>query len=497
MAVRIGRAARLRRAARGRAGIVGLALALYVVAGIYAASPALGDAGSHFLGYGKPVEGRVTPGDHLQAAYNLWLPGHQLARGAAPWLDPYSFQPIAAERVNFAGWPFAIAFGPLQALFGTVGGWNLFALLTYVGAGGFAALWLRALGLPPGAAIVGGLAFALAPYRSLQTAGGHLLGPISMLLPLSLWAVERRRTLLAAAAIASIPLSGQVHLSLGAIPFFLAYAAARRDGPSNRLLLGLSGAAGAVGAGLLVYVVSIRGTTGASGRSFSEVEKYSAELLDFVTRHSRHGFETFVFLGWLTPVVAVAGLVLLARRDRGLALVLGLGVLVPIVLAVGANTPLYEPLWETLPGLGESRVPGRFLPIASLCLAALVAVVVSRLQWRYAAVGAAILLAADLRVDTYDALVADEDNAVYASIPDGGRLLEIPPYPPDRFENSVYLYYAIQSPHERPLGYSTTAPRQADRIVRLFDEPQLIRELGVRHVVQFREGRPVRYIPIE
>ena len=99
-------------------------------------------------------------------------------------------------------------------------------LLTYVGAGGLAALWLRALGLPLAAALVGGLAFALAPYRVAQSTG-HLLGPISMLLPLALYGVERRLGWLAVAALASIPLSGQVHLALGAIPFVLAYAVAR------------------------------------------------------------------------------------------------------------------------------------------------------------------------------------------------------------------------------------------------------------------------------
>jgi hypothetical protein len=169
----------------------------------------------------------VTPGDHLQTVYSLWLPGHQLARGEAPWLDPYSFQPEIEPRVNFPGWPFAIVFGPLEAVFGTVAGWNLFVLLTYVGAGGCTALWLRALGLPVGAALVGGLAFALAPYRVAQSTG-HLLGPISLLLPLALYGIERRRTWLAVAALASIPLSGQVHLALGAIPFALAYALARR-----------------------------------------------------------------------------------------------------------------------------------------------------------------------------------------------------------------------------------------------------------------------------
>jgi hypothetical protein len=475
---------------------------------VFAASPALVDGGSRFLGYGRPVDSRVTPGDHLQTAYNLWLPGHQLTRGAAPWLDPYSFQPIADRRVNFAAWPFALVFGPLKALFGTVVGWNLFVLLTYVGAGGVAALWLRALGLPLGAALVGGLAFALAPYRSLQTAGGHLLGPISMLLPLSLWAVERRRAWVAAAALTSIPLSGQVHLALGAIPFFVAYAYARRAG--HRMVVA---PATAVAAGILVYVESIRGTTGASGRSFGQVERYSAELLDFVTRHSRHGFESFVFLGWLTPLLAFAGVALLAagrlvtlsyKPDRGLAAVLGAGIVVPSLLALGANTPLYEPLWEAVPGLGHTRVPGRLLPIAALCLAAGAAVAVgaciSELQARrrpgaaLAAALAAVLVAADLRVDTYDRLVADEDNPVYASIPDDGRvLLETPVYLPERQENSVYLYYVMQAPHPRPLGYSTTAPSAAQRLAK-DGVLALVEQADVRHLVEFRDGRPARYV---
>jgi hypothetical protein len=431
----------------------------------------------------------VTPGDHLQTAYNLWLPGNQLANGRAPWLDPYSFQPYADERVNFAGWPFAAVFGPLQALFGTVAAWNVFVLLTYLGAGGLTALWLRALGLPLGAALVGGLAFALAPYRSLQTAGGHLLGPVSMLLPLSLWALERRRALLATVAIASVPLSGQVHLALGAIVLFLAYARAR-----ERPVIGFAGAAAAAAAGLVVYVAGIRGSTGASGRSFEEVERYSVELLDLVTRHSRHGFETFVFLGWLTPLLAIAGLVLLARRDGGLAAVLGLGVLVPVVLALGANTPLYEPLWEVVPGLGQTRVPGRLLPIACLALAALAAFVVSRVRWRYAALAAVVLVAADLRVDTYDPLVADEDNAVYAELRErpGGRLLERPVHLPEAQAGSVYLYYSMQAPGERPLGYSTTAPTAADDTARDLRAGRRLDELGIRWVVEFDRGVPQR-----
>src|SRR5207302_2596213 len=226
MAGRGGRGARLRRAARSRAAFVALACALYLGAGVAATWPAVEHAGSSFVAGGAPGHGEAAPGDHLQTLYHLWLVGHQLDHGKAPWRDPYSFRPESKATLNFAGWPFGLAFWPLDAAFGHVRGWNAFVLLTYLAAGGLACLWLRELGLPRGAALAGGLAFAIAPYRVAQSAG-HLLGPISVLLPLALYTVERRRLALAAVAVASIPLSGQVHLALGAVPFVCAYALVR------------------------------------------------------------------------------------------------------------------------------------------------------------------------------------------------------------------------------------------------------------------------------
>lgn len=441
-----------------------------------------------FLGYGVAREGRVTPGDHLQTVYQLWLPGHQLARGEAPWLDPYSFQPAVEPRVNFAGWPFALVFGPLEALLGTVSGWNAFVLLTYIGAGGFTALWLRSLGLGVGPALVGGLAFALAPYRVAQSTG-HLLGPVSMLLPLALWGIERRAAWLAAAALASIPLSGQVHLALGAIPFVLAYAGARRRGRT-----GLLAAGAAVGAGLLVWALTLRDAT---ERPYAEVERYSATLLDFVRRDPGE-FERFAYLGWLLPLAAAAGLGALCFRntkffDPRRALVLGLGVLVPCLLALGSNLPGYGLLWRNSP-LGATRVPERLLPIACLCLAALAAhaiACVSETQslGRLAAAIAALVVAVDLWVPLYDPLNADPGNPVYAQVRDAppGRLLELPALPPDAYAGSVYLYYAMQAPRERVLGYSTSAPPEAFAAARDPDP----RRLGIGVVVRYRDGRPV------
>jgi hypothetical protein len=440
----------------------------------------------------RGLPGAAAPGDHLQTTWQLWLPGHQLGRGEALWVDPYSFRPEAEPRVNFGGWPFGLLFWPLHALLGTVGAWNAFVLLGYVGAGGVAFFWLRSLGLGIAPALVGGLAFALAPYRAVQAGAGHLLAWIAMLLPLSLWAWERRAYPLAAAALASIPLSGQVHLALGAIPFFALYALLR--GGSRQWVGG--GVAGAVAAGVVVWALSIRGSSG-EARSFAQVERYSADLADLVSRDPRHGVEAFVLLGWLTPLLALAGLAVLRNR---LGLVLGLAAAIPCLLALGANLPGYETLWRHTPGFHSTRVPERWMPIACLAVAALAAFAVARLRWRAAPLLALVLVAVDLRagVTAVRPTAADEENRAYAAVSTAplGRLLELPVYAPDRQEASVYLYYAIQAPRERPAGYSTVAPKEAVRVTRELQpctDVRSLAELGVRLLAV--HGRPRCGVP--
>ena len=503
MAVRGGRGAGLRRAALGRPGLVALLVAVYLGAGLLATAPRLGDAGSRFLARGTPVPGEAAAGDHLQAEYHLWLVGHQLSRGAAPWRDPYTFRPESPPRWNFGGWPFGLPFWPLTVLFGPVLGWNVFVLLTYLAAGTFAYLWLRELRLPVGAALVGGLVFALEPYRVAQSAG-HLRGPISVLLPLSLWAFERSRRgsrwwlAGAAAALASIPFS-DVHLALGAIPFFVLYALLR----GGRIAAVATAVPAVVGA-LVVGHFSATGI-GAGGRSLREVAHYSATGLDFVTRHPRHGLESFVFLGWLAPLLAVAGLVVLVvTRRYGLAAALAVGAVVPMLLALGTHFPLYEPIWHHFPPLRYPRVPERQMPVACLALGALVAFAVAWIARAFPKLVtvcyllAVLALAVDLRVWVYQAAAADRDNGAYQALRDAppGRLLEVPVLDPSVHLGSIYLWYDQVAQRERPGGYSTIAPKRAARLsLRLSglncgdwrpDDNALLRRLGVRYVAFHR-----------
>jgi hypothetical protein len=450
-----------------------------------------------FLARGGDGHGEATPGDHLQSAYNLWLPGHQLEQGRAPWRDPYSFQPESDPLLNLQGLVFGFPYWPLERLLGAVGAWNAFTLLSYVLAGGLACAWLRAAGVPRAAALAGGLVFALAPYRVAQSTG-HMLGPVSALLALALYGLENARTrgtpwlVLAGAGLVAIPLSGQLHLALGAIPLFLGYAAVRLR---PRVVGAAVAAAVAAGAGLLAWAGTVPGSVASEGRSLRTVERYSAEWSDLVSRELEGELEEFVFLGWLTPVLALIGFVLLVRSGRlGLSLVLGLGVFVPVFLALGTNLPTYEVLWDALPPFRYPRVPERLLPIACLTLGGLVAAALARIRWRAVTLLALPVLFLDLDVDVYRATSADPGSAAYAALRERpeGRLLELPVILPQRHFGSPYLYYVTQAPRERPGGYSTVAPREAEDLARRLSRlncgywgsggQQLLARLGVRYV---------------
>ncbi|MEX2211681.1 MAG: hypothetical protein WD689_07975 [Gaiellaceae bacterium] len=458
MGLRSHRGAGRRRARLGRPDTVGLAVALYATAGAAATWPALKHADESFLALAEPGHGEAAPGDHLQLTYQLWLVGHRLAQAATPWTDPYSF---GGEGVTvLQGWLFGLPLWPFFAAAGPEAAWNVLVLLSYPLAGCLAYGWLRSLGLPRGAALAGGLVFAVFPYRVAQSTG-HLLGPISALLPATLWALERRRYVLAAAALAAIPLSGQLHLALGAIPLAIAYGAVR-----GRWLGAAAAALPAIGAGLAVAQLTVEGSIAEQGRSLAAVSFFSPDWQDFLVRELRHpppiGPEFALFMGWVTPFAALAGLVLLLRARRyGLAGLLAGAVAVPVWLALGTTLPTYELLWEYVPGFGYPRVPERLMPIAGLAIGALVAFVVARRPRPAVVAAALVLIALDLRIDAYGPAAADPDNRAYAALE--GPVLELPVFPADRHWNSVYLYYAMQQPGERAGGYSTTAPPGAAR----------------------------------
>ena len=167
-----------RRGDRGR--FIALALVVFAACAVLATWPASRHVDGNYIAGTAPGYGEQSAGDYLQLVWNFWLPGHQLQHGHAPWLDPYSFQPESEQRPSLQGWLLGTPFWPLERAFGTAWAYDLVLLLTFLAAGGFTCWWLRSLGLPRGPALLGGVIFALAPYR-VQQSTGHLLGQISFL----------------------------------------------------------------------------------------------------------------------------------------------------------------------------------------------------------------------------------------------------------------------------------------------------------------------------
>ena len=160
---------------------------------------------------------------------------------------------------------------------------------------------------------------------------------------------------LAALALVSFPLSGQLHLALGALPFVAAYACVRyRPLPAAWVAGGVVVSAAA---GLALRYTVVEGSRLADRRSLSNVDAYSAEALDFLNRFHSAPSEELVYLGWLTFALAVAGLVALLRARRGLGILLGLAVLVPVLIAFGTNLPLYAPLRSIVAAAPERPRP--------------------------------------------------------------------------------------------------------------------------------------------
>ena len=395
---------------------------------------------------------------------------------AAPWLDPYSFQPEVEPRVNFAGWPFAARLlaarrrcsAPSPA--GTSS-----CSLTYVGAGGFAALWLRALGLPLGAALAGGLAFALAPYRVAQSTG-HLLGPISMLLPLALYG---RR---AAARRGSRPPRSRRSRSRARCTSRSARSrsslALRARAAADRGSVRSPRVAGRRRRRALVWALSLRDAAERPLLARSSATRRRSATSCPATRHE---FERFVFLGWLAPrardrgpgvlvlqkhnlLVAPARARARARRARPAACSRWARTC-PATACSGGIRPLARDTRAGADAADRLPLPGRTrrrrdrLCFETQVLAlALVGAVAAR-RWSRPTSGCRSTTRSN----------ADEGNAVYAQrgrCAAGTAARAAGARRRTSYAGSVYLYYAMQAPRERPLGYSTAAPPEAFRVAR-------------------------------
>lgn len=368
--------------------------------------------------------------------------------------------------------------------------YNLLILASMALSG--AAMWLYARRLTGSASagVIAGIAFVFVPFRFDHF--HHLELQATMFMPLTLWCLTRafesgdRRDLWGAIACLVAQVYCGIYYAvflvtalLIVIPLHLsALPAGRRKALARASLPALAIGALVVALYLAAYVMN-RGIVGE--RSDRDVLAYSATARNYLAAleenlvHGRWSarfgdLERRLFPGAIALALAGVGLIGIDRRRVALLCV---GV-VGLILSLGLNTPLYEPIRSVFFMFRGLRAPARASILVYLALAALAAFGWARLEKRFNRGGflrvpAATAIVAVAMLIEYASpmkswLVVPPPPQVYRWLADQPRsvVLELPLSTADRLDSvpdGLYMFRSTE--HWQPIlnGYSGFFPQ--------------------------------------
>ena len=483
------------------------------------------------------------PSDATSAARDYWS---MTERGTNPFQSRHDPLLGAPEGTSFS--PEIAVANALQPLFvwtvkpvtGILGAINLFMLLGLVLTAAFSYALLDRLGVHPLAAAFGAYAFTFNTYLIRKIVYGHGSLVDAWVFPALLlaWLELRRRRTRGSAVVVGVVLAAAfyVHSYYGAIASVLATVLAvielvqdRRRQTVIRLAVAAGIAAILILPGLAGLVLNRGDVAASTGHREEATEAFGARPLAYLVpaagnpitgdlvgddRRARlgpDGGEPDLYFGWVTILLAGAGVMLLLRRRGTLAegerrvAAIAAAVLVPVgflwslqphvdVLGVKLPTPSAFTGFFT----NYLRVYGRFGILVGLGLALLAAFALDSLvrRRRGFVIGSAalVLLVADLaygspipiwdvsRTPAHDTFLADKPRGIVAF------------YPPQAENAAGNLYVREelfwQARHGQPLFFTESARKNRGWAIReLVDRldtpnvPQLLAAEGVRYVV--------------
>jgi len=354
----------------------------------------------------------ASPWDPFEQAWEVAWDGHALLHQPLSLFNANTFWPLhdsLAFSDSLLGYaPFGLVGGGFRA---AIIRYN--ALFVFADALAFAGGWAlaREVGVGRLAALVGGAAFAFAPWRLAQADHLNILssGGIAISLFLLLRGYRRRsvRFVLAGWLVAAWQVS--LGFSLG-LPFLYllaglaviscAFPATRARLRERRLLLASLGGVAVLGgtaALMALPYLQVQRAFPASVRSIALTKFYSPPLSSLITAPDHERFWATITAGLRASLVAPAeqslfpGLVIVGLALVGLSwtafhrstrLGLALAAIVMTVLALGFRGPdggiAYHALYD-LPGWNGIRTPGRLITFTTLALAILAAIGAQRI----------------------------------------------------------------------------------------------------------------------
>ena len=242
-----------------------------------------------------------------------------------------------------------------------------------------------------------------------------------------------------------------------------------------------------IGVGLAIasaYLMHMRATVflpsiAGRGRSIHEVLLFSPQIGNFFSFPYQP--EKYIFLGWGLILLAVWGLIPLFQsrpRNLGYRALAGLLAFLALILTLGPTLPffpLYQYLYDYFPFFKYPRVPARFVMIGIVFLGLLAALALNSFRdWTASkgwgrlriALTLLIIFLVGLEYHTGQPVglsLMKADNRLYGEIkrllPKDRRVLELPIWPGDSHQSSVYEYTVTRT--QRPMinGYAPVVTR--------------------------------------
>jgi hypothetical protein len=467
----------------------------------------------------RMADGVNDPGDPLLITWILAWVAHQLPRAPAHLFDANIFYP---ERNTLAYSETLVVPGALAAPLQWLGVapiviYNLVFLSGFVLSGAGVALLVRRLTGSAGAATIGGIVFAFAPYRIDHYA--HLQLQQTQFIPVSLWAFHRlldtrrvRDGLLVGASVAAQMLSC-MYYGLFLVPYMAVVCGtllvARRAVTRDRLVALAAGAALAgvvmlpaarayLAARAVVGERSVQEVVDGSARAYNYLGPPELNLVYGTVFDRFRDRERRLFPGFVAVALAAFALWPPVSATR---VAYALGLAVAFDVSLGFNGLSYRVLYDHVLPFRALRIPARMGIMVSFSLAVIGGFGAARLaalarstrarRVLFAAIG--VLLLAEYASRPLPLWTPPtRPPQVYADIlRDIG---DAPPaalfeFPTGHMEDPEYLYYSTFHWQYLVNGYSGFAPPSYRRLVRMvenfpddaaFDQ---IKSHGTRYIV--------------
>lgn len=487
----------------------------------------------------SPAEGHevvsLAQGDYLQLYYKLWLFKDSVL-GQTPFLsDPYQFNVGEEKAFSTQSLPLSVFFF-LLSVFGGNFAYNSLVILSFTLSGLAMYLLTKFYTRDRFSALLGGVIFALAPYRLAQVLGGHPNGFLFFLLPLTVYFLE---VSLSRGSVKYGIFSGLCVLSLAFLELHLIYYLCLFLGLFLLLKLVLPcGGKKEWWRGLLplflfvvvslVWLFYLRSGLSASiveqGRSLHEVRLYSPHPEDIFRRGNVYT-ERAIYLGIIPLVLGIFGL--FSRLNSSLKsrhvfrIFYGVIFFITLLLSWGPNfkaLPLYDFCYRYVPFFNYPRVPGRIMVLTLLSLSLLAGFGISKIRdlgfKRGVNFSVLAICFLGILIDYYPSKVTGISltgtrNQIYEIVRQNigeDRLLELPIWPGDTAWSSLYLYQATRTRVKMINGYSPAV--SLDYVKNIFrplhsldfgeirkEQYELLKKLKIKYIIMHEEAYPPKVSP--